>query len=151
MAAPSDNADRLKALKEKLAGKKHPALFIEIAEQHIGRRVIDPAAQTEFALMSNECGFPVFDTQQGAGTVQAAILVKGEGISEFAARHGELISVKARVEIKAVDRASGKVIATDRETSVGVDATEQIAAKHALQEAAATIAARMLPKIATAD
>ena len=150
MAAPSDNADRLKARSRKNWPAEYCSLFIEIAEQHIGRRVIDPAAQSEFALMSNECGFPVFDTQQGA-PVQAAILVKGRGSANSRLGMAIYSSVKARVEIKAVDRASGKVIATDRETSVGVDATEQIAAKHALQEAAATIAVRMLPKIATAD
>jgi len=43
------------------------------------------------------------------------------------------------------------VIATDRETSLGVDITEQVAAKHALQVASAIIAERMLPKIATTE
>jgi ethanolamine utilization microcompartment shell protein EutS len=83
----------------------------------------------------------------GPGERQADVIIKGEGFSEFALRCGNLISVKARLEIAAVDRATGKVVATDRQTSVEVDLTEQIAGKKALQTAAAAIAERLLPKL----
>ena len=62
--------------------------------------------------------------------------VTGEAFSEFAGRHGDLVSVKARVEVKAVDRKTGKVLAVDRQTAVAVDLAEQVAGKTALQEAA---------------
>jgi ribosome maturation factor RimP len=62
-------------------------------------------------------------------------------------RHGNLVSVKARLEVKAVDQASGKIVAVDRQTTVAVDLTEQIAAKTALQQASAAIAERLLPKL----
>jgi ribosome maturation factor RimP len=65
-------------------------------------------------------------------------------------RAGNLISVKARIEVKAVDQASGKIVAIDRQTTVAVDLTEQIAAKNALQEAGALLAERLLPKIVKA-
>jgi hypothetical protein len=74
--------------------------------------------------------------------------VQGEAISEPAVRHGNLVSAKARLEVKAIDQATGKVLAIDRQTTVATDLTEQIAAKTALQEAAAMIAERLLPKIA---
>jgi hypothetical protein len=51
------------------------------------------------------------------------------------------------VELKAVDRQTGKVIAVDRQTVLAVDLSEQIAGKAALQAAAADLAERMLPKI----
>ena len=66
-------------------------------------------------------------------------------------RHGNLISVKARIEVKAVDQASGKIVAIDRQTTVAVDLAEQIAAKNALQEAGAVLAERLLPKIVTPE
>jgi hypothetical protein len=46
-----------------------------------------------------------------------------------------------------VDRVTDKVIAIDRQTAVEVDLTELIAGKKALQEAAAQIAERLLPRL----
>jgi hypothetical protein len=88
----------------------------------------------------------VIDPDNG-GSRKAEVLLNGEGVSEFATRHGNLISVKARLEVKAVDASTGRVLAIDRQTTVQVDLTEQLAGKAALQEAAAEIAVRLLPKI----
>ena len=78
---------------------------------------------------------------------EADIALIGEGFSQFAARHGNLTSVKARLELKALERNTGRVVAIDRQVSVAVDLAEQIAGKTALQEAAANIASSLLPKI----
>lgn len=79
--------------------------------------------------------------------MNADIRLVGEAFSEFALRKGNLISVKARVEVKALDR-DNNVVAVDRQTRVAVDLSEHIAAKTALQEAGADIAERMLVKLA---
>ena len=150
--------DRLADLKKALPAGERPTLFVEIKEQHIapvvaivagpgGLVVIDPAAETEMTLFAKETGFAVVDPKEGKRSA-AAVLVIGEAISEPAVRHGNLISAKARLEVKAVDQATGKVLAIDRQTTVATDLTEQIAAKTALQEASALIAERLLPKIA---
>jgi hypothetical protein len=146
VATPADKKDRIKALREKLGDSKRPALAISVTERHVGRVQFDPAAETELVLISKDAGFTVIDKDQGDDK-QARIVIKGEGMSEFATRRGNLVSAKARLEVKAIDRASGKVIAVDRQTRVAVDLSEQIAAKNALQEAAADIADRLLPKI----
>jgi TolB-like protein len=138
--------DRLAELRETIGKATRPALKIDVTERHVGQVAIDPAAKTELALFCTELGFDVYDPDQ-SDTRKAEILLVGEGFSEFAARHGNLISVKARLEVKAVEAKTGRVVATDRQTSVEVDLTEQIAGKAALQEAAAEIAQRLLPKI----
>lgn len=138
--------DRLAEIKEKLGKGKRPSVFIKVEERHVGQPAVDPAAETELALYCNELGFEVIDAERGNQS-DADVLLIGEGFSEFAGRHGNLISVKARLELKAVDRKSGQVLAVDRQVTVAVDLTEQIAGKTALQEASADVAGRLLPKL----
>jgi hypothetical protein len=138
--------DRIAALNEILGDGERPTVAIDIDEQHIGRAAGDPASATEIALFCKETGFEVIDSQS-AGTRSADVIIRGKGFSETATRHGRLVSVKARLEVEAVDRRTNKLITVERQTAVVVDLSEQIAGKAALQQAAATIAQRLLPKI----
>lgn len=147
LMAPAKNpADRLAAIKAQLGDKPRPVLMVQITERHVGQVVIDPAAETEITLLGREAGFEVVDPKAGTPK-EANILIQGEGFSEFAMRRGNLVGVKARLEVKAIDRATDRIIATDRQTVVAVDLSEQIAGKAALQDAAAQIAERLLPKL----
>jgi TolB-like protein len=146
VAKPASSTDRLAALKQKLKKGGRPVLFVRIPERHVGQLVFDPAAQTEVLRFCRGTGFEIIDAEEGSQG-KADVLLTGEGISELAGRVGNLVSVKARVELKAVDRKSGKGLAADRQTAVVVDLTEQIAGKSALQQAAAAIAERMLPRL----
>ena len=137
--------DRIAALKKQLGDAKKPVVSISVSERHVGQATIDPAAETELIMFCKETGFDVMDKTGDAK--KANIKIEGEGFSEFAMRHGNLVSVKARLEVKAIDTQTYKVIAMDRQTAVVVDLTEQIAGKAALQKAAADIAERMLPKL----
>ncbi len=138
--------DRLAALKKTLGDKKRPSVVVSVKERHVSQVVIDPAAQTELEWYAKETGFPVVDRFEGDKS-DADILLVGEGFSELGGRFGNLASVKARLEVKAIERRSGRVLAVDRQTTVTLDLTEQIAGKTALQDAAAKIAERMLPKL----
>ena len=146
VAKPITNVGRLAELKKKLEGGARPTVSIAIPERHLGQISFDPAAETEMALFCTELGFKVLDSK--ANKADADILIVGEGFSEFASRHGALTSVKARLEVKAVDRKTGQLLAIDRQTTIAVDLAEQIAAKAALQESAAMIAQRLLPTLA---
>lgn len=142
--------DRLADLVKKIGKAKCPTVWIDIPERHIGQTTYDPAAETELTLFCKEVGFEVIDRKEGTRQ-DADVILTGEGFSQFASRHGNLVSVKARLEVKAIDRDSGKVLAIDRHTSVSVDLAEHIAGKSALQDAAVNIAERLLPKLVTAD
>lgn len=147
VAKPQKPEEVLAQLKKAIGDAKRPVLSIEIAEKHVGRVVPDPAAETELTMLARESGFEVVDPDTGRKN-SADVVLQGQGLSEFAMRHGNLVSVKARLEVKAVSPKSGRIIATDRQTAMVVDLTEQIAGKAALQEAARRIALRLLPKIA---
>jgi hypothetical protein len=137
--------DRVATIKKALGDKKLPAVSVKISEQHFGPFVvIDPAAQTELSLLLQQCGFTLVDDNSDR---KPDIEITGEALSEFGTRKGSLQSCRARIEIKARDRAAGNIISTDRQTSVGVDVAERIAAKTALQNAAGELAERLLPKL----
>ena len=138
--------NRIATLNEKLGDADRPTLMVRIEERHVGRMVIDPAAETEVTLFAEQSGFPVVAPQTEREHL-ADILITGEGFSEFAMRRGNLVSVQARLEVNAVDRRTGEILAIDRQTVVEVDLSEQVAGKTALQNAAAQIAERMLPKL----
>lgn len=148
VAKPVKVVDRIETLRKQLGEAKRPKVRIEIAEKHVAQATIDPAAETEIAMMCEALGFEVVDNKEAAKGA-ADVLITGEGFSETVGRIGNLVSVRGRLEVKAVDRKSGKVLAVDRQTVRHIDASEQVAGKDALQEAAAMLAERILPKVVT--
>jgi len=139
--SPEERVARIKAA---LPAGERPAVSVKIPEQHFGAPVIDPAAQTELALLLQQCGFTVVDA---ASAKRADFAIEGEAFSERGLQRGALTSCKARLEITLRKLADGSVLANDRQVSVAVDLGEHIAAKGALQNAAREIAERVLPRI----
>jgi TolB-like protein len=138
--------DVIQSINNTLGEKQRPKVTVRISERHLGQATIDPAAETEIMAICQQTKFPVFDSDSPQAN-RADIIIKGEGFSEFAGRRGDLISVKARLEVKALNASTGEIIAVDRQTIVKVDLAEQIAGKRALEQAAAVIAHRLLPKL----
>lgn len=136
--------ERIAQLKKLVDGKKLPVVSVKISEHHYGPHMIDPAAETELALILQQCGFKLADA---GSTEKAEVEISGEAFSAFGMQKGNLISCKSRVELKVRDVATGNILAVDRQTSVGVDIAEQTAAKTALQNAADELAGRILPKL----
>lgn len=130
-------------IKKALGDKPLPSVSVKIGEQHFGQRVIDPAAETELGSILQACGFKLVDA---ASTNRADVTITGDAFSAFGTRKGNLISCKSRIEVKAL-KQNGDLITVDRQTSVAVDIAEQTAAKTALQNAAAGLAERLLPKL----
>jgi len=137
--------DRVETIKKRLKPGKLAAIEVKIRERHYGGPTIDPAAETEISVILQQCGFTLVDEKS---VQRADFEILGEAFSDFAMRKGNLVSCKARVEVKLRSKADGKLLAADRETAVAVNLSEQIAGKAALAEAGAELAERLLPKLA---
>ncbi len=135
--------ERIATMKQALKDAKRPKVRISIPERHYGAPASDPAAETELGLILTECGFTVLTDKS---TEKADVEFVGEAFSTYGMRKGNLISCQARIEIKVIDKPTGRAIAIDRQTGMAVHLSEQIAAKTALQEAMAVLAERIVPK-----
>ena len=133
--------DVIAAIKAQLGDGAKPKIYVDIPERHVAVHTVDPAAQTEFISILKELGFEVVERSE-----DATLVLKGEGFSETGLRRGELLGVKARLEVKAVEK-TGRIVAADRQTAVCVDVVEQMAGKEALQTAASLMAVRIIPKL----
>lgn len=136
--------EQIEKIKKELGDKKRPTVSVRITEQHFGQHVIDPAAQTELSIILKDCGFSLVDDE---ATNRAEIEITGEAFSEYGLRKGNLQSCRGRIEITAHDHATGQILAVDRQTCVGVDIAEHVAAKTALQNGAVELAGRLLPQL----
>ena len=135
--------ERIQQLKQAVAGKHLPRVAVAISERHFGNPVIDPAAQTEFTLILQQCGFTVVDS---ASAIAPDVRISGDAFSAYGARRGNVVSCTARLELK-IQRLGSDAIMVDRQTSVALDLAEQSAAKSALESAAAIAAERIVPKL----
>jgi Flagellar assembly protein T, N-terminal domain len=135
-----------------------PRVMVVIAERHAGAGASDPAGETEIIRLLIEKGFKVVDQAQvrniresdpvkralggDAESAQrlgrqynAEVLVIGEAFSEGAMRGGmlgNLVSVRARLQAKAIRADTGEILASEGAISPGVDISEFAAGKKAV-------------------
>src|SRR5262249_5603074 len=114
VAKVESREDRVTKIKKALKDSKLPTVSVKIAEHHFGGPVIDPAAQTEMGLLLQQCGFTLVDDKSAE---KPEVEITGEAFSTFGMRKGNLISCRARVELK-VQKRTGEILAVDRQTSV---------------------------------
>ncbi len=165
LPAPRSKEDKIALLREKLKGKKFPRVSVEISDEYIGASDIDSAAEREIIFILRKCGFEVVQQSKKVLSTwarsyledssielpqhleQVDVVLVGEAFSEFAARTGSLVSSKARVEIRAIDTSSGRILASSRKTETAVDLSERIAARTALQNATLDVASKLIPEM----
>lgn len=158
------SGDQMARLKKDLGNGPMPRVFVAIREHVVSAPLPDPAAQTEFGYILRKVGAEIAKDQMGMmrewlqsysaegghtappQVSNADMVIVGEGISQAATRTGDLVSSRARIELEAIDIKTGKVLSVDRETYSATDVSEAIAAKSALEQAAARLAYRMLPE-----
>ena len=145
----ADSSDAALAQLRKLAGPLSGKVFlVSVEESHVGRPLVDPAAQMAIMQRLRSLGLSVIvpkDPVEGwkesllqtgrYGEKKVDYLLEGEGTSAFAAQLHGLTSCRARVELRLIAVPGRAITTTDRGVAAGVDLAEALAAKAALEEA----------------
>jgi hypothetical protein len=156
--------DYAELIQKAVGGGAKPKVSVYVKERHISGDSEDPAVETEIIYLLQKAGFTVTDernkqlsdwaaayledtAQKPPVSVKSQVIMVAEAFSEFAARRGELVSCKARVELRAIDAKTGEVLAIDRKTETAVDLSQHIAAKAALQKATDELALNVIPEM----
>ena len=165
---PREAPDVVADVRKALGRGGLPKVLVSVTESHVARRAsgaADPAAATELVFVLKSCGFEVSEEASAKRIVAdwarrfladtgaelpsllagVDVVLVGQGFSEFGARTGDLVTCLARLEVQAVDTRTTRVLAIGRKTARAVDLAEGIAAKTALQKAASSIAAKLIP------
>lgn len=141
---PEARLERFKKLLGSAEPAKLPPVYVSIAEQHLARPVIDPAAQTEIQRTLQQLGLRVIAADAPETDRARAVVISGEAFSELGMRRGNLVSCRSRVEITVKD-STGKLLLADRQMDVAIDIAEHVAGKKALENAALKLLDRILP------
>jgi len=145
VVASETEQQRLQRLKAMVGSGPLPTISVSITERDYTQPTVDPAAQSELIFQLQALGFTIIDPDQAHR--KADIAITGEAYSELGARHGNLVSSRGRIEIKANRGTSQELIWSDRDTEVRVDTGNRTAGKEALEKAADQVIERLLPKL----
>lgn len=146
---PEDDAAlaKVRAAAKSLVGK---VILVDVSETHVNRPLADPAAQMAIANRLKTLGIeaivpkdPVDGWKQSLletgryGQQKVDFLLEGEGISAHAAEIQGIVSCRARVELRLIAVPGRAVTLSDKGVAARVDLVEALAAKSALEDAAA--------------
>lgn len=147
-----------------------PRIMIIIPEEHLGRQIPDPAAETEIIRQFVEERFYVVDQNQIAeiryndetlaaarGGLEAAaaigrkygaeVIIMGEAFSEYVSREKGMVLCSARVEIRAIKTDTAQILYADAKDISALAVSENIAAKRALQKAASLLGPELINEV----
>lgn len=147
VADPDDEAlAKVRQAAKPLAGK---TVALDISEEHVNRPLRDPAARMAAAKRLEMLGIKVLVPKDPRPGWKEALmktgkysdqkvdyLLEGEGVSAYAARIQDLISCRARVELRLIAVPGRTITVSDKGVAAGVDLVEPLAAKAALEDAA---------------
>jgi len=139
-------AERAAALRVTSGAGRRPPIMVRIEVPAPDALAGDTTAEMEMRAFVLGAGFNL-QTNAAATAQLPTVMIKGRGTTAFSRRQGELRIVRARLEVRAVELATGRILAEEEQTSLDADLTEDAAARRAFQNAAAALAERLLPKL----
>lgn len=130
-------------MKDLLTGRELPTVSVRVGERSMSSDIPAPSASTTIQSVLLELGASTIDPLNA--TSRAEIEFTGEAFSEFGLRKGNLVSSKGRIELRAVESSTGKVLAASSESAVAVDLGAEFSGKKAVEAATRQAMRKVLP------
>lgn len=129
--------------KKATEGGKRPSVFVNVLDGSSKRGTnSDVGVNLELGLILQKTGFTVVDEKS---TEKADVEITGVSNCDFARRGRELFICHSTVAVKVQERATGRIIAFERQESSAMDLGRQTSGKLARANAADELAARLIP------
>jgi hypothetical protein len=138
--------ERAAVLRAAVGASPRPMLVIRIEVPAPDPLAGDTSADTEMKRFALDAGFNLWTNAVAVASPQA-VWIEGRGTTAPAGRQGDLKVVRVRLDVRAVDSATGNTLTVEGQTSLDADLTETAAARRAFQNAAVALAERLLPRI----
>lgn len=139
LARDEPRAERDARLVEQLAGWSIPDVWVKVSEQHIGAAALDPAVETELVRRLRLASVEVHEQ-----ATPSEVRITGAAFSEVLGRRGKLVAVRGRVELKAVEASTGRVLFASCQSEIAVGLGEMSIGKVALERATTALSERLL-------
>ncbi len=153
-ATDDERLDALVAeIDQAIAGKPRPIVTVVVPEEHLRKTIPDPAVKTQITYLLRRLKFRVVENDsplldqwvkdQFAGRTanfpaevgNVEVVIYGGAFSETVGQTGNLVSARSRLELSAIDVATGEVLAVAAKTGAAADLSENIAGKASLEKA----------------
>lgn len=135
--------DRVQKIISAPKGNKRPVVFVNVLEHTAaGATNSDIAVNIELGMILQKTGFTVVDEKSDR---KADIEITGVTDCACGSKGTDLFSCRATIAVKLQERATGRILAFDRQESSAIDLGQQTAGKLARERAADDLAARLIP------
>jgi hypothetical protein len=145
MAAES-REERITRILKGVKGDKRPTVLLTVQESlSRGKLSRNFTVENELGYVLQKAGLGVVDEKSDR---KPDLEIIGHTSCGWSAKKGNLFPSHAIIEVKVLDRSTGKILVFDRQESVALDISRDASAKLAQEKAADELAGRLLPLLA---
>ena len=137
--------ERIARVLKSIKGDKRPTVLLTFQEKPHGEWISNFTVDNELGYVLQKAGFSVVDEKSDH---KPDLEITGHISDGWSAKKGNLFPRHTIIEVKVLERSTGKILAFDRQESAALDISADAATKMAQEKAADELAGRLLPLMA---
>jgi hypothetical protein len=138
--------ERIARVLKGIKGDKRPSVLLTIQDSlPDGKLRENFTVENELGYVLQKAGFGVVDEKSDR---KPDLEIIGRTSSGWSAKKGNLFPRRAIIEVKVLERVTGRILAFDRQEGMALDISKEAAAEKAQEKAADELAGRLLTLLA---